>query len=192
MSGHPPFGHAGENALDRILTERYGRRFRHNEQSRRTVDLLERDGSGLNLTWEVREGILKHTGPTPPDTLEGQDRPPRRPGRLHQPRHRRCRAARACSTRPSCPPRRSRCSATRARAASTGSSTTSSRAPPQAGDIVQSAEIGEAMLSLRSFMFERVYLGPRAEVEHARVHDIVGGIFDHLVERPELAPGQPR
>ena len=70
--GHPPFGHAGENVLDRILTERYGRRFRHNEQSRRTVDLLERDGSGLNLTWEVREGILKHTGPTPPDTLGGK------------------------------------------------------------------------------------------------------------------------
>src|SRR5438046_1014696 len=70
--GHPPFGHAGEEALDRLLRERYGRRFRHNEQSLRVVDVLERDGRGLNLCFEVRDGILTHTGDVPPETLEGR------------------------------------------------------------------------------------------------------------------------
>ena len=158
--GHPPFGHAGEHALDALLNERYGRRFRHNEQSRRIVDLLERDGSGLNLTREVCDGILKHTGPTPAGHAGGQDRAPRRPRRLHQPRHRRrvSRRAGSCAELPC--RARSHCSATPARDASTGSSTTWSRPRREAGDILQSDEIGEAMLSLRSFMFDRVYLGP--------------------------------
>src|SRR5438034_6022901 len=70
--GHPPFGHAGEEALDELLRERGGRGFRHNEHSLRAVERLERDGRGLNLTWEVRDGILKHTGPIEPETLEGR------------------------------------------------------------------------------------------------------------------------
>src|SRR5207253_6866947 len=70
--GHPPFGHAGEEALDEVLQERFDRRFRHNEHSLRVVDVLEREGRGLNLTWEVRDGILNHTGPNEPDTLEGK------------------------------------------------------------------------------------------------------------------------
>ena len=63
--GHPPFGHAGEEALDRVLEERFGRRFRHNEQSLRIAQ-------GLNLTAEVCDGILTHTGPQEPETLEGK------------------------------------------------------------------------------------------------------------------------
>src|SRR5919198_3433145 len=70
--GHPPFGHAGEEALDEVVRERYGRAFRHNEHSLRVVDVLERDGRGLNLTAEVRDGIRNHTGPTEPETLEGK------------------------------------------------------------------------------------------------------------------------
>ncbi|HET9681070.1 MAG TPA: dNTP triphosphohydrolase, partial [Candidatus Limnocylindrales bacterium] len=70
--GHPPFGHAGEQALDELLRARGGRGFRHNEHSLRVVEQLERDGRGLNLTWEVRDGILKHTGPVEPETLEGR------------------------------------------------------------------------------------------------------------------------
>src|SRR6266566_6231999 len=70
--GHPPFGHAGEEALDRALQSRFGRGFRHNEHSLRVVERLEREGRGLNLTWEVRDGILKHTGPEEPETLEGR------------------------------------------------------------------------------------------------------------------------
>src|SRR5437868_4619126 len=70
--GHPPFGHAGEEALDELLSERGRGGFRHNEHSLRVVERLERDGRGLNLTWEVRDGILKHTGPEEPETLEGR------------------------------------------------------------------------------------------------------------------------
>src|SRR5688572_7705750 len=70
--GHPPFGHIGEQALDEALTERVGRRFRHNEHSLRIVERLERDGQGLNLTAQVRDGILHHTGPDKPATLEGR------------------------------------------------------------------------------------------------------------------------
>ena len=69
--GHPPFGHAGEGALDAALRERFERGFRHNEHSLRVVDVLERDGRGLNLTHEVRDGILNHTGPVAPESLEG-------------------------------------------------------------------------------------------------------------------------
>src|SRR5215218_10178114 len=64
-TGHPPFGHAGEEALDARLRERFGRRFRHNEQSLRVAE-------ALNLTAEVRNGILTHTGPARPATLEGK------------------------------------------------------------------------------------------------------------------------
>src|SRR5690349_3533099 len=70
--GHPPFGHAGEHALDELVCARDGAGFRHNEHSVRVVERLERDGRGLNLTWEVRDGILKHTGPVEPETLEGK------------------------------------------------------------------------------------------------------------------------
>ena len=65
--GHTPFGHAGEYALDEI----YSKGFKHNQQSLRVVDKLE-GGDGLNLTWEVRDGILNHTGPVLPATMEGQ------------------------------------------------------------------------------------------------------------------------
>ncbi len=64
--GHTPFGHAGEDALSKCL----GKPFRHNEQSLRVVDVLEKDGLGLNLTYEVRNGILCHTGDPWPETLE--------------------------------------------------------------------------------------------------------------------------
>lgn len=70
--GHTPFGHSGEKVIDSILST-YGKRFRHNEQSLRVVDLLEHEGQGLNLTHEVRDGILGHSGSAKkPSTLEGQ------------------------------------------------------------------------------------------------------------------------
>src|SRR6516162_656106 len=71
--GHPPFGHVGEDALDRCLAERFGLSFRHHEHSLRVVDSLERDGAGLNLTEPVRDGILGHSGRAQePATLEGK------------------------------------------------------------------------------------------------------------------------
>jgi dGTPase len=70
--GHPPFGHIGEEVLDEAIKERGGAGFRHNEHSLRLVEQLERDGRGLNLTEQVRDGILNHTGSLKPATLEGR------------------------------------------------------------------------------------------------------------------------
>src|SRR5919112_274251 len=70
--GHPPFGHVGEQVVDACLRERYGISFRHNHHSRRGVERIGRDGEGLNLPNQVRYGILRHTGPEKPATLEGQ------------------------------------------------------------------------------------------------------------------------
>src|SRR3954462_14165308 len=70
--GHPPFGHIGEEALDAALREHAGRSFRHNRQSLRLVDVLERGGGGLNRTEPVRDVILNHTGAELPITLEGR------------------------------------------------------------------------------------------------------------------------
>ncbi len=66
--GHTPFGHIGERTLDHLCAGG----FRHNEQSLRVVEKLENSGKGLNLTWEVRDGIAHHSGPTAPQTLEGE------------------------------------------------------------------------------------------------------------------------
>ncbi len=70
--GHPPFGHIGEEALNEALLERGADGFKHNLHSLRVVDVLERDGAGLNLTEQVRDGILNHTGAVKPATLEGR------------------------------------------------------------------------------------------------------------------------
>jgi len=71
--GHTPFGHTGEEALSRVLARLgHARGFRHNEHSLRVVDVLEKGGRGLNLTHEVRDGILNHTGKGHPSTREGE------------------------------------------------------------------------------------------------------------------------
>jgi dGTPase len=180
--GHPPFGHAGEAALDAILVARAGRRFRHNEQSLRVVDLLAREGEGLNLTWEVRDGILKHTGPDEPETLEGKI--VRIVDRVAYINHDIDDAVRAGVLAPAELP------ADELRLlGDTGSARVDTlvhdlvETSAEAGDIAQSDEIGEAMLSLRTFMFERVYLGPRAAGEHRRARETVEAIFDHLLRR---------
>lgn len=179
--GHPPFGHAGEEALDELLRERGGHGFRHNEHSLRVVERLERDGRGLNLTWEVRDGILKHTGDDEPETLEGKI--VRIVDRVAYINHDIDDAIRAGILAPEDLPREEI-----AILGDTGSKRIDTlvhdlvEASAKAGDIVQSDEIGGAMLSLRSFMFEHVYLGASALEEHARVRATVRRIFEHLVD----------
>src|SRR5437763_9073934 len=156
--GHPPFGHAGEHALDELLRGRGGRGFRHNEHSLRVVEHLERDGRGLNLTWEVRDGILKHTGDTEPETLEGKI--VRIVDRVAYINHDIDDAIRAGILSADDLPEEE---------ISILGDTGSRRidrlvhdlveTSEEAGDIRQSSESGEAMLALRSFLFERVYLG---------------------------------
>src|SRR6478736_4174269 len=180
--GHPPFGHAGEQALDALLQKRFDRGFRHNEHSLRIVDVLERDGRGLNLTQEVRDGILNHTGPDEPDTLEG--RIVRLVDRVAYINHDIDDAVRAGVLDPAELP-----SAEIELLGPTGSRRIDAlvhdlvETSAREGDIRQTEEVGAAMLALRSFMFERVYLGESARAEQARARATVQRIFDHLLER---------
>jgi dGTPase len=180
--GHTPFGHSGEDALDEVLRERFDRRFRHNEHSLRVVDKLERDGRGLNLTAEVRDGILNHTGPDEPDTLEGKI--VRLVDRVAYINHDIDDAVRAGVLDPQELPHEEieLLGPTGSRRIDTlvhDLVETSARE----GGIRQSEEIGSAMLTLRTFMFERVYLAEAARAEHARARATVRKIFEHLVER---------
>jgi dGTPase len=177
--GHPAFGHAGEQALDAVLRERHGGGFRHNEHSLRVVDRLERDGRGLNLTAEVRDGILNHTGSNEPATLEGKI--VRLVDRVAYINHDIDDAVRAGVLDPGELPREEL-----DLLGGTGPSRIDTlvhdlvETSELAGDIRQSDEVGEAMLSLRSFMFERVYLAADAKPNQERAHEIVRAIFEHL------------
>ena len=155
-TGHTPFGHAGEEALDAALRERFGGSFRHNEQSHRIAERL-------NLTYEVRDGILTHTGDREPETLEGKI--VRIVDRVAYINHDIDDAIRyGSSSRPTCRPHEigvlGRTGSTRIDTLVHDLIETSERE----GDIAQGDEIGAAMLSLRAFMFERVYLGPETRV----------------------------
>jgi dGTPase len=173
--GHPPFGHAGEQALDEALRVRFGLRFRHNEQSLRIAE-------SLNLTAEVRDGILKHTGPVEPQTHEAKI--VRVVDRVAYINHDIDDAVRFGILAPEQLPADDfeRLGPTGARRIDTivHDLIETSEA---AGDIVQSEEIGAAMLSLRSFMFERVYVGPHTREQHDQARLIVHRIFEHLVAR---------
>ena len=173
--GHTPFGHVGEEALDERLRERFGLGFRHNEQSLRIAEQL-------NLTWEVRDGILKHTGEAEPETQEG--RIVRIVDRVAYINHDIDDAIRHGILSPDDLPQDEV-----ALLGPTGSKRIDTlvhdlvESSAAAGDIVQSEEVGAAMLALRSFMFERVYLGPHTAAEHERAHEVVRRIFDQLADR---------
>jgi dGTPase len=185
--GHPPFGHTGEEVLDGILAGRFGRRFRHNEHSLRVVEELERGGRGLNLTWETRDGILHHTGEGEPSTLEGKI--VRLVDRVAYINHDIDDAVRAgVISQSDLPADEIACLGER------GSERIDTlvhdivEASWAAGDIVQSDEIGRAMLSVRAFMFERVYLGPAAAEQRALAETTVRRVFERLLEHPEELP----
>ena len=189
--GHPPFGHIGEEALDAALRGACGRGFRHNEHSLRVVDVLERDGRGLNLTEQVRDGILLHTGPEKPATLEG--RIVKLVDRVAYINHDIDDALRAGILQHSDLPVEEI-----ALLGPTGSARIDTlvrdivERSAEEGDIAQSEELGGAMLRLRKFMFERVYLGTEARREHERVHRTMRGLFDHYMEHPgEVPDGEP-
>jgi dGTPase len=186
--GHPPFGHAGEEALSDALERATGRRFRHNEHSLRIVEHLERDGRGLNLTVEVRDGILNHTGPTAPATLEG--RIVKLVDRVAYINHDIDDAIRAGVLDQDRLP-----AAELALLGRTASRRVDTlvhdlvETSAQAGDIVQSPELGEAMLALRAFLFEQVYLREETEDERRRIAHVVTALFEHyLAHAAELPP----
>jgi dGTPase len=186
--GHPPFGHIGEEALDNCLAERFGEAFLHNEHSVRVVDVLERDGRGLNLTEPVRDGIRGHSGRArEPATLEG--RIVRLVDRIAYINHDIDDAIRAGVIVPADLPHEP--------IAILGDSGRERidllvhdlvEHSDAAGEIVQGAEVGGAMSRLRAFMFERVYLGPEATREHAKIDIVIRRLFGHYCEHPEAIP----
>ncbi len=179
--GHTPFGHAGEDALDRALRVHFGAAagFRHHEHSYR----IARD---LNLTHEVCEGILTHTGPVEPGTLEGKI--VRLVDRVAYINHDIDDALRyGLLLEGDLPVDEIEL------LGPTGSDRIDRlvhdlvETSDAANDIRQSEEIGGAMHRLRDFMFEHVYLAEHAKEEHRRAHETIDRIVDHLVARGEPA-----
>jgi dGTPase len=184
--GHPPFGHIGEEVLDACMRDRFGVGFRHNHHSLRVVERIERDGAGLNLTEQVRDGILRHTGPDLPATREG--RIVRLVDRVAYINHDIDDALRAGVLATEDLPEDE--------IAALGP-TSSARIDTlvrdmversaAAEDIVQGPEAGAAMDRLRTFMFERVYLGPESRSEAARIERMLGSLFAYYAEHPPPA-----
>jgi dGTPase len=182
--GHPPFGHIGEEVLDRRGREVFGRPFHHNEHSLRVVDVLER----LNLCAAVRDGILRHSSRAEPTaSLEG--RIVRLVDRIAYINHDIDDALRAGVIALEDLPAEEI-----AILGPTGSSRIDTLVHDlvehsgRAEDIVQGEQVGGAMLRLRSFMFERVYLGETAREEHERIERVLSTLFDWFCERPEELP----
>jgi dGTPase len=186
--GHSPFGHLGEEVLDSCLKASFGRDFHHFEHSLRIVERLERDGRGLNLTEQVREGILRHSSRTdPPATQEG--RIVRLIDRVAYINHDIDDAVRAGIL-----DERDLPAEPIAVLGQTGSARIDAlvhdivEQSELAGDIVQGPLAGPAMSELREFMFERVYLGPAVRAERVKIEAVVRRLFEHYVEHPELLP----
>jgi dGTPase len=182
--GHTPFGHLGEQALSPFL----GRPFRHNEQSLRVVDHLEEDGRGLNLTWEVRDGIVNHTWSMPqPSTLEGQV--VRFADRIAYVNHDIDDAIRAGVLDPSELP---------AGAVDALGKRHSERIDTLVGDLVTASDdapeirltdaIAVALDQLRDFLFGRVYLREDAAQEQQKAIGLVRALFSHYLDHPEDVP----
>ena len=181
--GHTPFGHAGEGALSKCL----GTAFRHNEQSLRIVDYLEKDGMGLNLTHEVRNGILCHTGDPWPGTLEGMI--VRRCDQIAYVNHDIDDAIRAgILTNEDIPKSIS------ALLGHDHSSRINSlvldtiRTSREAGTVMLSPPMEKALKDLRSFMFERVYRNPVAKGEESKAQAMLMKLFEYYINHPDALP----
>ena len=181
--GHTPFGHAGEDALTRCM----GQPFRHNEQSLRVVDYLEKDGQGLNLTYEVRMGILGHTGPHIPETLEGQV--VRRSDQIAYVNHDIDDAVRAGILTNDDIPREISdvLGVTHSQRINTlvCDAIYTSR---EAGAVCLSPEVDQALKNLRAFMFENVYRSPVAKSQESKAKDLLCRLFEYYVNHPEALP----
>ncbi len=191
--GHPPFGHAGERVIDRLMPGG----FSHHEQSLRIVDVLEHGRQGLNLSWEVRNGIAKHSKGkhglpvgAPPEhraaTIEGQIA--RVADIIAYVNHDIDDAVRAGVLEPEALP---------AAAIARLGQTSSQRINTMVTDVVRqtldgglteirmSDEVLSATLELRTFLFQAVYENPRATAEFEKAEGILGGLWDKVRNRPD-------
>ena len=181
--GHTPFGHAGERALNRVCP--FG--FEHAEQSVRTVDILEKDGKGLNLTYEVRMGILGHTGDFIPETLEGQI--VRTSDRIAYINHDIDDAMRAgILTEADIPPEiaeilgHSHSQRINTLVENMIDNTIAT------GTLGMQPDVAQAMDQLRTFMFARVYTNPVAKGEESKAKDMLCRLFEYYMKNPEKLP----
>ena len=181
--GHTPFGHAGEVALSECL----GKPFRHNEQSLRVVDLLENGGRGLNLTYEVRMGILGHTGEHIPETLEGQI--VRRADRIAYVNHDIDDAIRAGILSAEDIPREVALVLGQSHGQRIDTLVWDMvQTSREAGAIYLSPEVEKALDQLRSFMFENVYRNPVAKGQESKAKVMLQKMFEYYVNHPEALP----
>lgn len=181
--GHTPFGHAGESVLNKLCKDG----FKHSEQSVRIVEKLEKDGEGLNLTWEVRDGILNHQTSTMPSTLEGKI--VRFSDKIAYINHDIDDAIRGhIMTEEDIP------SDLRDALGSTSKERlnklihniiTSSMGE---NDIKMEPEIERAMRDLREFMFVHVYTNPKAKGEESKAKDLVERLFYFYMDYTEEMP----
>lgn len=181
--GHTPFGHSGERILNEICP--YG--FKHNEQSVRTVEILEKDGQGLNLTYEVRDGILNHQTSRMPSTLEGKI--VRLSDKIAYFHHDMDDAIRGGILTEEDVPSDIR---------AVLGDTTGERLDKfihdivtnslGKNDIIMSPEVADAMVKLKEFMYESVYKNPVAKKEEGRAKLLLSNLYDYYLIHTECLP----
>ncbi|MEY8390241.1 deoxyguanosinetriphosphate triphosphohydrolase [Lachnospiraceae bacterium] len=181
--GHTPFGHAGEHMLNKICEDG----FKHNEQSVRIVEKLEKDGQGLNLTWEVRDGILNHQTSLMPATLEGKI--VRLSDKIAYINHDIDDAIRARVLSEEDIPAEYReilGTTTRKRLDTLIHNIVTNSIDKN--DICMSEEVEDAMQGLRKFMFQNVYRNPRAKGEEERAKALLSRLFQYYTDHMDQLP----
>ncbi len=193
--GHTPFGHTGEEALSSVLAEVAEQfpgaptSYSHNLQSLRIVEQLEYDGKGLNLTWEVRDGILGHTGEHVPSTLEGQI--VRTADRIAYVNHDIDDGLRAGVLAFEELPKRAMEVLGRHHAERLTTMVTDMiSASADADSIRMSPPVWNAMMELRSFLFENVYFSAKAKAEEPKASRVVRMLMQHYLSTPEDLPSE--
>jgi dGTPase len=182
--GHTPFGHAGEKALDEICSKG----FKHYSQSLRVVDKLEREGKGLNLTWEVRNGIERHTIGDQPQALEGSV--VRLSDRIAYINHDIDDAMRAGIILADELPLRARYTIGRTHSQRINTLITDTVTNSGEGTIKMSTEIGQAFDELHTFMFDSVYTNPEAKGEEEKAIYIIKRLYEYFLSHIELLSGE--
>lgn len=183
--GHTPFGHAGERALNVILAAEGG--FKHNEQSLRVVDRFEKDGKGLNLTYEVRNGMICHTGPAQPETPEGVTI--RIADRVAYLNHDLDDAIRAGILRETDVPGEIICAIGKSHSMRINTLICDIIGEcKKSGKIALSGQMSFAYDLFYDFMYKSVYMNVKAKGEESKVYGIINGIFEYYTENPEKMP----
>lgn len=181
--GHTPFGHAGESAMQEL----FSKEFTHYRQSLRVVEKLENNGKGLNLTWEVRDGIVNHTGKSMASTLEGVI--VKFADRIAYINHDIDDACRAGILRPEDIPADLRAVLGETHGQRIDTMVTSViRASTDSPEIRMDPEVRDATDRLRAFLFESVYTNPIAKGEEGKARGLIAALFGYFVEHPEKMP----